>query len=252
LNYPTYLAANGGNVFWVDKEQTPGQQTPGRLMQVPSGGGAAIQLASGGITGIANITTDGTGVYYWDNYNQVIAVTVGGGTPRYVFRGFGNSNTVDLVLFGSDIYYTNNGAWNSGFTAKLPGTANVDRIAVSGQPTPELIVRGLNYPLFQIAVDGTNVFYNDDKFIYRTGMYGGTVERLVALPPSGASPIADMISDGQHLYLTDGKLVYRLPVSGGTPELISWGWSAVQSLALDADNLYFADTTGGYVVQIPK
>ena len=177
---------------------------------------------------------------------------VGGGTVGYVFRGLTNTNVVDLVRYGEDLYYTNNGLWNTNFTAKLPGTANVDRITVSGQPSPEIIVPSLDYPLFQIAVDGTNVFYNNDKFIYRTGMYGGAVKRLVSLPASTGSPVVDMVADGLNLYFTDGKLVYRMPVGGATPEVISWGWQAVQSLAVDADNLYFADTSGGYVVQMPK
>ena len=75
-------------------------------------------------------------------------------------------------------------------------------------------MRGLDFPLFQLAVDGTYVFYNDDKFIYRTGMYGGNVERFIALPVVAGSPVVDMISDGHALYITDGKLVYRVPVSG--------------------------------------
>jgi hypothetical protein len=252
-SFPTYLAVAGGNAFWVDKQQPQGQQNPGRLMQSPVIGGAALQLASSGpYTGIASVASDGSRVYYWDNYNQIYVVPVNGGAAGFVFKGIYATNIVDMVQYGPDIYYTNSGTWNTNFTVKLAGTANVDRIAITGQASPERIVSDLDYPLFQVAVDGTYVFYNDDKFIYRTGMYGGKVDRFITLPAGVASPVVDMISDGHMLYITDGKLVYRVAASGGIPEVISWGWGAVQSLALDVDNLYFADTTGGFVVQLPK
>jgi hypothetical protein len=76
------------------------------------------------------------------------------------------------------------------------------------------------------------------------------VKRVITLPAGGT--IVDMISDGTNLYFTDGRLVYRAPVGGGAPEVISWGWQGIQSLTVDANHLYFCDTTGGFVVQATK
>jgi hypothetical protein len=219
-------------------------------MQAAVTGGQALQLAATKYTGIASITSDGTNVYYWDNFNQVFAVPAGGGTVRLVFTGIYGSNVVDMVRYGNNLFWTNNGTWNSGFTQKIPETASVNRMAVTIQKAPEVIVSGLNFPLFQLTADGTNVFYNDDRFIYRTGTYGGGVKRVITLPAGGT--IVDMISDGTNLYFTDGRLVYRAPVGGGAPEVISWGWQGIQSLAVDANHLYFCDTTGGFVVQATK
>jgi hypothetical protein len=167
-----------------------------------------------------------------------------------VFSGVYASNIVDMVRYGNDLYWTNNGTWNSTFTQKIPLTANVDRTAVTLQKAPELIVPNLSSPLFQLTADGTHVFYNDNRFIYRTGTYGGSVKRVVALPTGGS--VVDMLSDGANLYFTDGRLVYRAPVEGGAPEIISWGWQGVQSLSADANHLYFCDNAGGFVVQANK
>jgi hypothetical protein len=250
LPSPTYLAVASGDIFWVDATKVQGAQYAGRLMQASVTGGQALQLAVTKFTGIASVNSDGTSVYYWDNYNQVFAAPVGGGTVRLVFTGIYNSNVVDMVRYGNDLYWTNNGTWNSTYTQKIAGTANVDRMAVTVQKAPELIVPDLNYPLYQVTADGTYVFYNDNRFIYRTGTYGGDVKRIVELP--AGSSILDMISDGTNLYFTDGQVVYRAPAAGGAPEAISWGWHGVQSLAVDANHLYFCDTTGGFVVQADK
>jgi hypothetical protein len=250
LQLPTYLAVAGGNVFWVDAFKADGQMYPGRLMQASVTGGQPLQLATTKYTGIASITSDGTNVYYWDNYNQVFAAPVGGGTVQTLFGGIFASNIVDMVRYGSNLYWTNSGTFNSTFTQKIPLTANIDRMSVTLQKAPELIVPGLNFPLFQLTADGAHVFYNDDRFIYRTGAYGGGVKRVVELPPG--TTIVDMISDGANLYFTNGRLVYRAPVDGGESEIVSWGWQGLQSLAVDANHLYFCDTAGGFVVQANK
>jgi hypothetical protein len=252
---PTYLTLGGNDVFWVDQEN-PGhaQMTAGRLMQVGKTGGTATQIASSGFTGVACINSDGQNVYYYTNYNILYSVPVGGGPGKTVFGGIYNTNVVDIVLFAGNLYWTNNGLWKNDYSAKIPGTASVDRIAVSGQTDPELVVQNLDYPIYQVAADGQHAFYNDAEFIYRTGATGGRVTKLVQFPKDAGAigPVTDMASDGTELYFSDGRALYSVPVVGGTPLVLSWGWQNIQSLAVDAKNAYFVDTDGGFVVQVPK
>src|SRR5262249_49663114 len=131
---PTYLTLGINEVFWVDQENPQNSQmSPGRLMQIAKTGGMAQQIASSGFSGVANINSDGKNVYYWVNFNIVYSVPVGGGFGKTVFGGIYDTNIADLVLFEGNLYWTNNGVWNATHTAKNPGTASVDRIAVSGQ-----------------------------------------------------------------------------------------------------------------------
>lgn len=254
LSSPTYITVAGGNVFWVDHATVQGQMYPGRLMQATVTGANAQQIAPANYTGVASINSDGQNVYYWDNFNIVFSVPVGGGAGKTVYGGIYNTNIVDLVLFNGNLYWSNSGVWNNTYTAKYPGTADIDRLAVSGQAEPELIVPSLNYPLYQVAADAAHTFYNDAEFIYRTGAYGGRVIKLVQFPKTVTTtgPVTDMASDGTDLYFSDGKVLYSIPTAGGTPTVRSWGWKNIESLAVDANNVYFVDTDGGSVVQISK
>jgi hypothetical protein len=71
------------------------------------------------------------------------------------------------------------------------------------------------------------------------------------LPTIHVSPIVDLVSDGSHLYFADAHNVYRVAVSGGTPDLVSWGWSGIQQLAVNANAVYFTDGVAG-VVKLAK
>jgi hypothetical protein len=115
-------------------------------------------------------------------------------------------------------------------------------------------VQDLDYPLFEIAADDTYVFYNDATSIYRTSVDGGTPIELVELTTTvvNRSPVTDMASDGTHLYYSDGTRIMKVPVAGGEATPLSWGWTAIQCLAVDANHVYFADRGGNAVIQIEK
>jgi hypothetical protein len=158
-----------------------------------------------------------------------------------------------MVLFEDQLYVANDGAWNSSYTHKEPGTAKIERVPTSGAP-PSTLVPQLDYPQFEIAADVNNVFYSDGTAIHRTAPEGGDPTwsvPLTALKP-GESPIQDMISDGDYLYFADAHTLQRLPVTGGRPEAMTRGWLDIRRLALDAGHVYFTDSAGGTVVQVAK
>jgi hypothetical protein len=251
------LAVAGANVFWSLNDANPGH-----LAQASVTGGSRIELATAIATtvppapSLTSVSSDGAFVYYVTNFNQVGKVPVGvvDSTPGYVSYGPYNSNIIDMVLFGGVLYYTNNGIWNSNYTAKLAGTATIRQVNPATDTTSTSLVTQLNYPLFRIAVDGTNIFWNDDTHIYSTSMIGGLPNPVIAVDPvtGGASPVADMVSDGTNLYYADAHNVYRIPVAGGPRQRVSWGWQSIGRMAIDANHVYFTDYGGGSVVEIAK
>jgi hypothetical protein len=260
------LAVAGGNAFWLLNDTTVGE-----VVEASVAGANRLQLTTGDVTGfypaISNVSSDGTSVYFVADFNDIAKIPAGGVTARstalplpFISQGPYNSNIVDMVLFGGQLYYTNNGTFNSTYTAKLANSAairSVDPTAGNGSVT---LVSQLNFPLFQIAVDSAHIFWNDDQNIYSTGLIGGVATPLIAVTPVPdgttlpfpTSPVPDMVSDGVNLYYADAHTVYRVPVTGGMRHTISSNWTSIQRLAVDANNLYFTDFGGGAVVEIAK
>ena len=249
---PFDIAVAAGTVFWCTADAL------GHIVKAPVTGGTPEPLAAAvaNTNGVGRVKSDGTFVYYLANYNLLMKVPVAGGTPVALSLGPTRSNIVDLALFGTDLYWANSGTWNTAYTLKEPGTALLAKAGVSGTPNPSALVTQLDYPQFELAVDGTHVFWSDEAAIYSTSLVGGaftTVASLSAPPVSATppsihvSPILDLISDGAHVYFADAHQVYRVPVTGGTPRVVSWGWTSIQQLAINASAVYFTDSVAGVV-----
>jgi hypothetical protein len=256
------LAVAGGDAFWLLNDTNVGE-----VIEASVAGTNRLQLATGVATGfvpaISSVSSDGASVYFVANFNDIAKIPIGVSTASPVpaiSTGPNNSNIIDMVLFGGQLYYTNNGIFNSTYTAKLPNTAairSVDPAAGNGSVT---LVSQLNFPLFEIAVDSAHIFWNDDQNIYSTGLIGGVATPLIAVDPVAGgttlpfppSPVPDMVSDGVHLYYADAHTVYRVPVAGGSRHTVSFGWQSIQHLAVDANHVYFTDYGGGAVVEVAK
>jgi hypothetical protein len=242
-----------GKVFWCQQDTAAGHVTSAAVT-----GGDRVQLASGVAPGPARVTSDGTFLYYVTAFNILMKLPVLGGTPTIISNQEANSNVQFLRLYQGKLYYTNDGVWNAGFTAKIPGTAAIRSVNVSGTAVVSNLVPALDFPQYQIAVDGAHVFWNDDEFIYSTGMLGGLPKQVTKVPSTFPSfPVFDMLSDGIYLYFIDSHSVYRVPVNGGQVETISFGWEALKHLAMDATHLFFTDfgnklVVPGRVVEMAK
>jgi hypothetical protein len=253
--YAFDLAVAGGNAFWLLNNDSSGH-----VVEASVTGSNRVQLATGTVTGfvpaVTSICSDGAFAYYVANFNEIARVPAGvaNSAPTYISTGPFNSNIIDMVLFGGQLYYTNNGIYLSDYSAKMPNTAGIKSADPSGTLGSTTLVSQLNFPLFQIAVDSGHIFWNDDKNIYSTGLIGGLPTPLIAVDAvaGGASPVSDMVSDGTNLYYADAHTVYRVPVAGGSRHTVSSGWQSIQRLAVDANNVYFTDYDGGAVVQVAK
>ena len=247
---PFDIAVANGTVFWCTADAV------GHVVKAPAAGGPKESFVTGVGNGTGRVIADGTQVYYLTNYNVVMKVPSAGGTPVTLSAGPTRSNITDLALSAGQLYWANSGVWNTAYTVKEPGTAGIARVNITGTPQASSLVTQLDYPQFSIAVDDAHVFWSDQKAIYRTGLLGGAYSTVASLtsPPVSAvlptihvSPIVDLVSDGNNLYFADAHQLYRVSVSGGTPEVVSWGWSGIQQLAVNANAVYFTDGVAGVV-----
>ena len=159
----TDIAVGGGYVFW---------STGGTLRQAAEDGSGITSLANAEVTTISMVSSDGVNAYYMTNYNIVKRVPVGGGTAVQISAGPFNSNIQDMVLNGGTLYWTNDGIYTADYSSKMPNSANINKAATTAT-IRTAIVSSLNFPQYQIATDGTYVFWNDGS-LHRVGVAGGT------------------------------------------------------------------------------
>jgi hypothetical protein len=249
-NQPHDLTVDDENVYFCLHDNAG----PGRIAKVPKAGGVRQLLAQGNFNyGVGRVTSDGTFVYYVTAFNGVYRVFADGGTPTVLTTGPYNSNVVDLAEDGGEIFFLNDGVWNSNYTAKLPETAFVARGFVSGSPTLGRVILkgGIDAPQYRLTVDRTNVYFIDDNFVYRTSRTGGPTVELAPIAPASGT-IVDMHTDGQHIYFASLTGVYRVPLTGGSVETLTSGWGSLRSIALSSTDVYFTDFAGGVVLKRPK
>jgi hypothetical protein len=246
---PFDIAVDDTNVYWCLADQPSGH-----VVMAPKAGGMRQQLAAGdAFMGVGRVTSDGTYAYYVGSFNVVYRVAVAGGGPAYVAAGPDNSTVNDVALYDGELFWANDGIYNSTFSAKLPGTGYVGRAPVTGSSNlgRSTLKTGLNSPVWRTAVDSAHVFAIDGGFVYRGDREGGGMTAIAPTTPASGQ-IYDMLSDGEYVYFIDRHAVYRLPVTGGTVETLSPGWTSLRSIAMNATDLYFTDFGGGVIMRRPK
>jgi hypothetical protein len=161
---------------------------------------------------------------------------------------------MDLVLFDSALFFTNNGVWDSKYTYKQSETATLSTVSVTGTPPRSALVDRLSWPQFHVAADAQHAYFNDDKAIFSVDRATGAVVTLFEFADVsvGKSPIVDLVSDGTQVYFADSTTVYRVPTSGGTVEAIAWGFQGIAQLAVDANTLAWTDNGQGIVASMSK
>jgi hypothetical protein len=243
------IALTNDDVLWCVYDTSAGH-----LVKAPKAGGPRTSLATGVSNyGVGRVASDGSFAYYISGFNSVFRVALAGGPWAIVSGGPYGSNAVDLAHFGGEIFWLNDGLWNSGFTAKLPNTAYAAKAHAAGSTlmggfTLDL---PLDYPLYRVAVDTNAVYYIDDALLYRVSHSGGDVTELGSIAPATGT-IVDLETDGQNLYFADLTSVYRMPVAGGDVITMTSGWAGLRAIGVNAESLYFTDYTGGAVLRMPK
>ncbi|MEW5718070.1 MAG: hypothetical protein AB1817_05560 [Chloroflexota bacterium] len=218
---PKNVVVDATNVYWIveGRETAPGDYRDGAVMTVAKSGGAPIALASKQ-DGRAQLAADDVNVYWTDC----------GTTARK----------------GED-----------GAVFKMPKTGGAPQVVVTGQYCPG-----------GVAADATNVYWQSAGTIYKVDKRGGT-------PPSTVAQGALAVSGGGALVLDDANVywarnesasrttyrscadersaLYRVSKNGGvTTKLADWQGLASVKLAMDAQNIYWANDCANGIWKITK
>jgi hypothetical protein len=223
------LAADGENVYWVDR-------AGGSIQQVPASGGSVITVASGQVNpwGIA---VDASSVFWvaGDSYGAtVVSAPIGGG--QLVTLASNQADPIDIATDGVNVY------WDSYFDG------SVVQIPVSGG-TP-LTIAGSDGSAYGLTTDGSNVYWIGGQTLCQIPVGGGAV---VTISADIDAPQYVAVSKGQIYLTTESGYVLSAPIGGGMiATLFSTGGNIANDIAVDANNVYF-DWFGmpGEVVQLP-
>lgn len=93
-----------------------------------------------------------------------------------------------------------------------------------------------------VAVDDTNVYFTVGLHqVSAVPKAGGAVRTLTTSLPLTFIGTTAMVADGGMLYLAGSNAIYALPTAGGDATTLTTGVAVADSLALDAEFLYYAE-----------
>jgi hypothetical protein len=250
---PAYFAINATSAFYGDVMPDSGY-TVQELLEVALDGGAPLPLVVGSASP-GSMVADPENVYwsYTDDVDGAVGIlrtpTAGGGTTT----PFQASALTLVGIQGSRLYWTTSNV----DAASIIQSAPLDGGAVTVVPQSENVTGAA-------ALDGTYVYWATSTFsdgspnvllsssIFRALLIGGT-PTLVASSAWGVGSIA---ADANAIYWTafnemagqEGGAILYVPLSGalpGVPATLVGGLLCPQSIAVDADAVYFYDDCRG-------
>ncbi len=230
-----------------------------RILRFPEDGGAA-QMLTGILPATMGTIEDlraGSSALYWTNSSaEICTAALDGGLPAGDSGCGGAPLSPPLTdgSVGAQMALTDSGLW----LAATDGT--LERLPLSGG-VGDLVAKGL--PLLghsPIVGDDSNVFYFyeqtasvDGGIIYHETIAGGDAGVVVIAPSVEA-----IAADDTSLYFVAGKdplktrHIYAVPWGGGAPHLLACDDQTPSVLAVDGQNLYWADTRDGQILRTPK
>jgi len=220
------IAVDTDNVYWAN-------QLGGSIMKLALlTGGQPVALPTNEDYPQA-LAVDATNVY-WSNFSytgSVVKVPIVGGTKVTIASGAGMTNTSQMVIDGTNAYFTNLGdgaSTGSVMKAPLVGGASSTIVAFEDYPSA-------------IALWSGSVFYSHSGVIppatSKVSVGGGAVTPLSSL---SANSIA---VDATGVYLATQTQILKVPLAGGTAVVLSAAQNS-SSVIVDATNVYWANSTG--------
>jgi hypothetical protein len=235
---PAYIAVRAGQLYWTENEV---DSDTGRVMSMPTAGGAAVTLATS--ESVGHLALDAHDVYFTQRVDRVgipgqlapvRAIPLAGGTTRIVAASpwaFG------VAVDESELFYA--GAVDGASSALQ--TALVHLPVAGGAPCP--VVSSVF--LGDIAVGATGVFWADiSGVLYRWARDGSGTTALASAPPSSGEyfgiGMGGIAVDGAEVYWGVAGALMATPVDGGaTTTLASMPHTWVADLAVDDDAVYW-------------
>jgi hypothetical protein len=233
---PAAIVVDAHDVYWTTACDL-------HLRRVPLGGGAVTDygvVAAAGGDGHA-LARDSKNLYFQDY--GVVGVPIAGG-PQF---------TIDGVDFVYGLAADDGGVY---WVGPVGGTTPMAVFAYpSGATAPTKLATADVDPA--IALDPSFIYFvslDQATTIARIPRTGGSIETVVANAYASA-----MATDGVSLYWADGipgygnaAHLHRTPVGGGADTVLGQVQGWVDSMALDADCLYFTDTFGNAIKAVAR
>ncbi len=256
------FAMDDANVYWTTCRYDSDRIGRGAVVKVSKNGGAPTTLAANQLCP-KNVVVDATNVYWIvegretgpGDYRDgaVMTVAKSGGAP--VTLASKQDGRANLAVDDANVYWT-----DCGTTARKGEDGAVFKVAKTGG-APQVVATGQSCP-GGVAADATNVYWQSAGTIYKADKRGSTP---VALATNGGSALvlddanvywARVESASRTTYRScadERSALYRVSKNGGaTTKLADWQGLSSAKLALDAQNIYWANDCANGIWKIVK
>lgn len=221
---PGSLAVDGTHVYWSSSN--------GEIGRAPKEGGdpeTVVQAGDG-----SGLALDATNLYFTTSAGTVQRRPKQGGESTVLAEGQKVSS--DFAISGGTLVWAN------------PGDGSINEMATDNGAT-QALVEAQNKPS-HAAISDSNIYWTNfgSGTVGVAERDGSNVHEIISPAPLNA-----VVGDATNVYFSDLEGgVSVASVHGGEATRISKGPSGRVSLALDMTSLYWANSTDGAIIMMPK
>jgi hypothetical protein len=198
---------------------------------------ATGQTAAGGGLAVADTSV------YWTSLGApggvaVLKAPLAGGAPVTLVA---NGSATAMAVGGGRVFYTTVTPGMSGQLMSVPVAGGTPSVLVGPQQ---------GFSVQNVSTDADNVYFSgNDGIVGQMPLAGGAIVTLATAQWNGPSTIA---TDGQYVYWGAGGNLVKTPIGGGQLTTLASGQPLINSVAVDADNVYWASFGPGTVMMRAK
>ena len=239
---PAGIAVDATDVYWINRYASSAMgPTPGSQIMKCAKSGCAnnpTMLASGSWAGTAKLVVDATSVY-WTASGLVLKCAVGGcnNQPTVLWSAQGGDQVADIALDANNVYFSDSSTWQV-LGCAVGGCNGSPTLLWSG-------VSSSNIPA-GIAVDATTLYFsaNGALFTCGAGSCNSTLKQLL-VNQSPATQIAvdgtNVYFNSANSGATGLLLTCKKTDCGNGPTILVSGLTNALGIAIDAAALYFTE-----------
>jgi hypothetical protein len=242
-SYPTAIAVDATNVYWVN-------YTGGQVMKAPKSGGNATTLASAEYSYPVGIAVDANNVYWTcasGDVGSVSMIPLAGGTPTVLTSS--ESTSYGIAVSNGYVYWANletDSADMSGNVVQAPTVGGADVILAANQSAPA-----------DVAANATNVYWvNAPNAVGEYSIAPGGTVMAVSVMGGAAVTIATVEDTNPLIMAIDGANVYwgtrdngwdpvgiiaMAPLAGGPVVTLATGQASPASIVSDGSTVYWVN-----------